>query len=298
MEITLNNEKYLFLKQYQNESQSRSAFNRLANKVFKISFEAWYRTEYWSDKCIPYTLFDDKGEAIANISVNIMDFAPFGQKQRYIQIGTVMTDEQHRNKGLSRFLMEQVLNDLNEKCDFIYLYANKTALNLYPKFGFKRVTEYSYSKRVLSYSKLLRPEKLNMETQANRNLLYDYVKNTHAFGPFSMRHNPDLVMFYCISSLKDAVYYVRSLESIAIATFKGSELHLVDVFGKKETVLEDVIQSLTNTETQKVFLGFTPFDPGSYEILEASSDDVLFIQAGKTKLFDEHQLMFPLLSHA
>ncbi|GEM_PF-4184024 len=45
-------------------------------------------------------------------------------------------------------------------------------------------------------------------------------------------------------------------------------------------------------------LGFTPKDTSAYESEEISNDDALFIQEGKTQLFDENKVMFPLLSHA
>ncbi|WP_283692847.1 hypothetical protein [Clostridium perfringens] len=38
-----------------------------------------------------------------------MDIMIQGCKKRYIQIGTVMTDEKYRNNGLSIFLMEKII---------------------------------------------------------------------------------------------------------------------------------------------------------------------------------------------
>lgn len=48
-------------------------------------------------------------------------------------------------------------------------------------------------------------------------------------------------------------------------------------------------------------LGFVPKDCSSYEIIpidEKEKDEMLFVETDKTALFDENQLMFPLLSHA
>ena len=147
MKVTLNNKEYTFLIQYQKEEKYRAAFNALAKKVFGISFEEWYAAGYWNEKYIPYTLFDGE-HAVANISVNIMDFEVCGEKERYIQIGTVMTDENYRNQNLSRFLMEKVMEEWGSKCKFVYLYANKSVLGFYPKFGFYQVKEYEYFKSI------------------------------------------------------------------------------------------------------------------------------------------------------
>ncbi len=48
---------------------------------------------------------------LANASVNVMDFLWCGQSRRYIQIGTVMTEETHRDRGLSRRLITAILAD-------------------------------------------------------------------------------------------------------------------------------------------------------------------------------------------
>ena len=127
MKVMLNNKEYTFLIGYQDDVKYRSAFNDLAVRVFNLSFEDWYQAGYWNEKYIPYTLFDED-KAVANLSVNIMNFCTFEKKQRYIQIGTVMTDENYRHKGLSRFLMEKAMNEWDGKCDFIYLYAREVAI--------------------------------------------------------------------------------------------------------------------------------------------------------------------------
>lgn len=298
MKLNLNDKEYIFLIGYQNDNQCRAAFNTLAKNVFGISFEEWFQAGYWNEKYIPYTLFD-KNKAIANISVNIMDFSTFGKKTRYIQIGTVMTDPNYRNKGLSRFLMEKVVSDWNDKCDFIYLFANSTVLNFYPKIGFTPVKEYECFKKVI-FSTSSKFEKLDMDLQSNRDKLYDCVKNTKIFGKLSMEENADLVMFYCITVLKDCVYYSKSLDVFSVAKFNNRQIHLLDVFSKVEIDL-DIVDALCNTETDYILLGFTPYNLNSYEVRavnEVLKDEVLFIQHNKTTLFDNHKLMFPLLSHA
>jgi GNAT superfamily N-acetyltransferase len=298
MKIALNNREYTFLIGYQKEVKYRASFNNLVEEIFGISFEEWYRAGYWNEKYVPYTLFDGD-RAIANVSVNIMDFNTFGEPQRYIQIGTVLTDEEYRNQNLSRFLMEYVLTEWSNKCEFIYLFANSTVLELYPKFGFNRVREYEYFKSVEKNSKSGEQfEKLNMDIQSNRDILYDYAKNTQEFGKLSMNENADLVMFYCTSFLKENVYSIKSLDIIAVTTFNDNQLHLWDVFGRGEIKLDKIVNSLINFETDELVLGFTPADCSSYRVREISSGDKLFIQQGKTQLFDENKVMFPLLSHA
>lgn len=299
MDIELGNKKYKFLINYQKDSKYRLAFNTLAQKTFPISFEEWYQTHYWNEKYIPYTLFD-RNKAIANISINIMDFNILGEKRRLLQIGTVMTDKDYRNQRLSRFLMEQIVEEWNQRCDFIYLYANESVLDMYPKYGFDKATEYEYFKYL--DKKLIHEncEKLNMDEKCNRDLLYSYAKYPNPHSKLTMNENADLVMFYCavLSFLKENVFYIKSCDAIAIAKFNQNQIILIDVFSKSGVTLDKIIYSLANSTTEQVILGFTPKECSSYETKEISGDDTLFIQHGKTKLFDENKMMFPILSHA
>jgi hypothetical protein len=297
MKIILKDREYTFLVGYQKEDSFRSAFEQLSMKTYGLSFEPWYQSGYWREKYIPYTLFDGE-KAVANSSVNIMDFKTFGEQKRYIQIGTVMTDIDYRNRGLNKFLLEKIIEYWNGKCHFIYLFANSTVLDFYPKFGFSRVKEYEYSKPIVA--KLINGdlEQLNMDMQVNRDKLYDYAKNSVAFSTLSMSENADLVLFYCITSLRDCVFYVKSLDVIAIAKFNNHQLQLMDVFAKHEVTLDAIIKVFYGQPINKVILGFTPKDTAGFECKEICNDDTLFVQSGKTQLFDENKVMFPLLSHA
>lgn len=297
MNLNINNHKYTLLIGYQSDNKYRSAFNELTKKVFNLSFESWYKAGYWNDKYIPYTLFKDE-QAIANLSVNIMDFVTDGKQQKYIQIGTVATDNEYRNQGLSRYLMERALEEWSNNCDFIYLYANNTVLDFYPKFGFKDVKEYEYfisiDKNITGHSEFVQ---FNMDEQKNKNILYDLINESRAFSKIAMR-NADLVMFYCMSFMKDNIYYSSSLNTIVIATYSDKKLHIFDVFSSSNIKLSVVLTSLVATGINEVVLGFTPIDNKGMKTRKLIGDDTLFIQSNHTELFDNSRVMFPLLSHA
>lgn len=298
MKITIAGKEYLFLKNYQHDEKYRITFNQLAKNIFNgLSFEEWYRSGFWNDKYIPYTLFDEE-KAIANLSVNIMNFNTFGEYKRYIQIGTVMTDERYRKRNLSRFLMEQALDDWNEKCDFMYLFANSSAVELYPKFGFQAANEYIYFKDINSSNPNVELQKLDMNEQKNVDLLYLIAKNSNPCSCFSMEENADLVLFYCTTFLKDNVYYIPSLDAICIAIYDNEILHLWDIFSSQDIDLETIIEILARPESRTISLGFTPKDNSGYVAKAFNGDDTLFVQTNKLNLFNNNQLMFPLISHA
>lgn len=298
MKITIGEKQYHFYIGYQNYDKLRFAFNSLSEKTFNLSFEDWFQCGYWNNKYIPYTLFDGNN-AIASVSANIMDFYVFGEQKRFIQIGTVMTDEKYRNKGLCRFLLNQVIRDFNDKADLIYLFANDYSLSMYSKFGFERKAEYEYfrpshktSKNTTSY------EQLNMDLQSSRDEVYYYAKHSVPFGPLMMHENADLVMFYCTSFLKDNVYCIPSLDVIVVAKIDKNCLEVMNIFGLKNVDLEEIISIFEDHNIDRVVLGFIPEHCSLYQPRKVTEKDPLFIYQGKTKLFDDHKMMFPVLSHA
>ncbi len=134
-------------KNYRNNEALRASFNRLAEKTFGLNFENWYKNGFWKDNYIPYSVVID-GEVVSNVSVNACNMNYKGQIVKLIQLGTIMTDDDYRGNGYARALMEEVLKDYDGKVDGIYLFANDSVLEFYPKFGFKEAKEYQFTKDV------------------------------------------------------------------------------------------------------------------------------------------------------
>lgn len=290
---------------YQKEDKYRLAFDDLAMTVFgywfkqhHLSFETWYQAGFWNENYIPYTLFED-GQAIANVSVNIIDFEMLGTKKRTIQIGTVMTHPDYRNQKLNRLLMERVLTDWSDAASFIYLYANASVLELYPKFGFARAKEYEHFGAVNHTLKLTsRVKPLNMDNKDHQALLYQYIKQSINFSKIAMHENNDLVMFSTIMMLKNNIYYLPEEQLIAIATLDNETLNLLDVFGLQPIELDRLVATLAQPSTKEVIFGFTPIDCDQYQSRPIVGEDTLFIRGEHLDILDKNKLMFPVLSHA
>lgn len=106
-----------------------------------------------------------------------------------------------------------------------------------------------------------------MDKTENREKLYDYAQKARPISKISMQENADLVMFYGITVYKDNVFYLPELDAIAIAKINGRQLHLLDVFSKKDQSLDDIIHALSDGTIATVQLGFVPKDCSSYEII-------------------------------
>ncbi|KOO46178.1 GNAT family N-acetyltransferase [Priestia koreensis] len=286
-----------FVHSYKHDQALRDSFNALATKTFGLNFEAYYQHGYWSERYNPYSLVNESGEIVANVSVNMLSLLIHNKETQAIQIGTVMTDERYRYKGYSTWLMKKVMEDFAH-VDVMYLYANQSVLDFYPKFGFlpKQETLYTYPvvKREVESSA---PKKLSGHSTADRYFIYQKAQNRSAISTcFSTVYAAELVMFYCLYVFPDHLYYVEKENAIVIAQHEGAVLHLFDVISEQKVDLETVIHSLVLENTTKVILHFTPSDDLACEKEVYEDSNVLFVRQ-EGELFPK-EFKHPMTSQA
>ena len=292
---------FRFIKNYQNDPVLRASFQELTRKIYRFDFEDWYQNGYWKENYQPYSAaIGDR--IVANVSVNPMYFAVNGEKKCYVQIGTVMTDPQFRGKGLSRKLMEWVLDEWKEKCDMIFLFANDSVLDFYPKFGFVARKEAQAVKAYTPAPSPLTVRHMDLSDPQDARLLWETAQNTAAQGALTMLENGNLMMFYCKCfsrwDIGKHVYHLPELNAVAIATYDEDTMELYDVFAPQEASLDDVIAALAKPETRKIAPTFLPKDPTGWKITPYQSEDTTLFTLGKEgERFETEPLRFPELSH-
>lgn len=266
-----------FIKDYKNHITLRNSFNTLAKNTFGIQFEEWYERGYWNERYIPYSFVADN-KVIANVSVNILSLIIQGQMKKAIQIGTVMTDEPYRNKGLSKALLQKVFGDYEDQVEVFYLFANHTVLDFYPKFGFTRKKEHLFSKKLPIGANRSTIRKLHFEKDIQ--LLEDYVKNRKPLSQtFSSLHTEGINFFHCIHVFSSDLYYDETNESILIYQIIDTNVHVFDVISKKGLSLDVQLPALSGLG-EKVVLHFTPDHHEDYEVqMIDSTHDVLFVKS-------------------
>ena len=291
---------YKIIKDYKDNKVLRDSFNLLAEKTFGLNFEGWYQTGYWREKYIPYSVVIDD-EVVANVSVNITDILWDGSVKHLIQLGTVMTDERYRNKGLIRKIISEIEKDYNDKTDGMYLFANNEVLNLYPKFGFHKEVEYGYS--VLKNAQINNSSEsemlqILMNDKDKWSELETAIKNNRYKGQFGMVNNEGLIMFYVTQFMQENVYYCKKLKTYVIAEIEEEEMFIHNIFSEISVALEDVINSFGN-EIKKVKLGFVPSDKEKYiSDMVNEEDTTLFVKGKIFDGFEDRKIMFPTLAHA
>ena len=287
---------YTVEKDYRNNDALRKSFNELAEKIFGLNFEEWYQNGFWGENYNPYSIVID-GKVVSNVSVNKTDMLIDGEIKHFLQLGTVMTDEQYRKKGLTRIIMEQIQQDYEGKADGIYLFANDGVLDYYPRFGFVKSKEYQYSRKVSNQGKN-QLQQVIIDNPDLWKLLLEAMEKSNFHGKCDMKNNNSLIMFHITGYLQESVFYHKDTDTYIIAELEGNSAFIHNVFSSRLTNLNEVIM-LFGEDINEVTLGFTPMDAEGYEVVEYHEEDsTFFVKEDGMKVIEEEKLRIPSLSHA
>ena len=212
MQCDINGRLYNYIPNTIQSKEHRDNYFKLAKKIFGLDFYPWYKSGFCGYSFIPYSLYD--GDiAIASVGVSISEMKWKNELKHCTQISTVMTEPEYRGKGLSRWLMELVLKEWEEKSDFIYLYANDSVVDFYPKFGFEKTTEYRYSMPISQ--KIVTFRKLDVTISDDVHLIAEKYRLSNPFSSLTMENNLNLLMFHCITFLHDNILELsRKVQSV------------------------------------------------------------------------------------
>lgn len=284
-------------EQVRDDARLRESFFALAAEVFGLSFAPWYQGGYWTEQYRPYALADG-GAIAANVSANLFSTCWQGQPLRCLQIGTVMTHPQYRGQGFASALLRRVLADCAPQCGLVYLYANASVLDFYPRFGFVPSQEYEYSLPV-------RPApgdwwRLELDDAHDQDLLRGCYEQSNPFSALPMNENFGLLLFHCVSFYRGCLWYSARLQLACVAELQNEVLYCYDFYGPAGTAtLAEAVSGLAAAQTRRAVLGFAPKDAASCLCAPLlPPDETFFVQAEQAAFFQHHPLRFPALSHA
>lgn len=289
-----------FISDYMRVDTYRHMLNELTRNTFGFDFESWVTKGYFEGDYIPNS-FMEEGRIVSNVSVNRMKFMQNGSLRYYIQIGTVMTDEDYRNQGLAAKLMKYVVEEYEQECDGIYLFGNLSALDFYRKLGFKEENQYRYfvKEEFCHFDKSkdrFKPIK-NMGDEIKKKYS-DLVRDSVYHSSFEQTNKFGLQMFYTAGL--ENVFYADDIECFIVLDQDECAV-LKSVLCKEKVALKDVVQRI-DLDSHKCRLGFTPLESDMKlcisEVYDGADDYRLFYRGKKLESIEQDQLYFPDLSHA
>lgn len=289
---------YEMISDYKDNKMYRDSFNKLAESTFDINFEEWFRSGFWNDKYVCYSYIDNN-EVISNVSINKMNLIYQGENYSALQIGTVMTHPNYRGQGLAKNLLNHVIAKYEDQYDFLYLFANDTVLDFYPKFGFERIEESSFTVDACNLKKKAsKLKKLNPDNKTDFQLISRIVsKRAPLSNILDVKESEDLLMFYVLIALKNELYYLEELDVIVLMEQEGTDLYVLDILSTKKLDVVEVLSYLSTKKIETIHLLFTPEKSKHIDaayIIE--TEDMLFVRPNVLTI--ENYFLFPATSHA
>lgn len=289
--------KYKLINNYFHNEEYRASFNKLAINTFGIDFERWYKRQLFFNKYCAYS-FIHKNQVVSNVSINKMELIVDGIRKKAIQLGTVMTNSDFRNLGLAAALINHIIEKYEKEYDFIYLFANDSVLDFYPKFGFKKAIESAYimDTAQLSSKKMSAINRLNPENADDYKTIIRIAANRVPISEklSAVNDNWPLIV-YCLYEFKNDLYYLKEEDAIVILRREETTLHIYDILSLKHFDLDNIIEKVKDKEDEKIEFHFIP-ELKKYKVtgtLAERQDDTLFVR-GKAALPSE--ILFPMTS--
>jgi GNAT superfamily N-acetyltransferase len=234
------------------------AFMRYVPQVFpSISFRRWYELGGWHPDYRAFAIFEGE-RIVANASLQRMDLVLRGQPATGWQLGAVGVLPDWRGRGLQQQLMTHMLARIDKR-DFVFLFANEDVLDFYPKYGFRRVTEWLFGIEVDIEPAPSTLRRLSVESADDRALVARIAANaqpvTERFG--AVRYG-GVLLWYWTQFHQQNFYHHAGDDAVVVAEEDLEVLRIVDVLAARPIDLAAYLPQLASRPTQHVEFGFTP----------------------------------------
>lgn len=269
-----------------NDKHYQGLLNNLLKPIF-LDFKFWYDLNLWDSNYESYSIMQ-KDEIVSNICVFKTDVLLDGKQHQALSVGAVATKSEYRGNGYSRLIMEHILNKYPDIP--MYLSANETVIDFYPRFGFERVFEKLPAARFKIHNET-EPRKLAFDNPK----VWDYVYKRKNYSlKFDCLNTKSVNLFHIhLGYLKDCIYDIPELDTVVIAEQNKDVLKIIGVFSLSDVAFENLAKYLPFKNISKIEFGFIPYWNDLEFEMNPCETDPLFVRGVRCELGD---FKFPELS--
>ena len=262
-----------------NDKGYQAKLNHFLKPIF-FDFQFWYDLNLWDNNYESYSIMKDD-KIVSNICLYKAKIQFKGVVYDALSVGAVATKAEYRDKGYARVLMEHILNKYPDTP--MYLSANDSVVDFYPKFGFERV----YEKLPVLDMKIdnqIAPNKLRFDNPK----IWDYLMNKRIFSQqLDCLNTASINLFHIyLGYLKDLLYEIPELDMLIIAEKNGPVLKLIAIFSGMQVSCSDLAKHLPFDKIERIEFGFIPDHLCDNYRFEEYKTDPLFVRNIKCDLGD------------
>lgn len=226
--------------------------DNLIKETFGFSFAPWFARKLWDERYESYSIIQD-GKMLSNICIYKTDMLVRGQTIRANQFGAVATRKSERGKGLSRLLMNHILSLYPDTP--VFLYANPSVINFYPRFGFRQVPMFRPGIPVTINNTIDKAVKYSPDDEfivkvLNGKRIYSEITDC--------RNSQSVQIFHLLMDYSDGIYYLPKCSAVIVAEQEQGKLFLADVITPEPISFDELKEELPFSGVEYVEFGFCP----------------------------------------
>jgi predicted N-acetyltransferase YhbS len=221
-----------------------------------VDFRLWYARCGWPPGFVVRALVEGT-EVVSSVARSAVQLVVEGQSGSAWQLGTVGTLAGWRGRGLAARLLREVL--AQAASEPLFLFANDTVLDFYPRFGFERAEEHDFvvDRRVRPASN--RACRLELGEPEHRRLVERLAASARPVTErFGARDYGTTLLWHLTYSHPEDIYYLEAETAVIIARARGDLLTVYDVLAEHTFDLEAALPRVIEREVARVEFGFTP----------------------------------------
>ncbi|MEL7568806.1 MAG: GNAT family N-acetyltransferase [Dehalobacterium sp.] len=235
-----------------NNHEYERLFNELMQSTFYFSFSSWLDMKLWDERYESYSFIRD-GKMLANICLYRTEIVVTGEKMEAYQLGAVATHKDHKGQGLSRKLMEHIQN--RYPVTPMFLFANESVLDFYPRFGFQRIYESSPSIEHIIDNPLGTAQKILPQDSVVRRFLSN---GRHSSKVLYCTNSEPVEWFHLLMNYGKNIYHIWEHDVLVVALQQKEELFIPYLNMPDGTDFVRIAAALPFTGVRTVHFGFVP----------------------------------------
>jgi predicted N-acetyltransferase YhbS len=198
---------------------------------------------------------------VSTVGRQSMRYIINGEARNGYQIGAVATHPDYRNRGLARLLIERILGELSAPDQPVILFANRSVLDFYPRFGFRRLVQARFTGHIDVRPADIRVPELDLARPADRAWLADHCGKAIVLGQrFAARDYYPILLFH-LTRQPCKIFRLDSCGAVVLAEQDSGQLLIKDVFATRPFSLMDALPLVSTEPASIIEFGF---DPGAW----------------------------------
>lgn len=253
---------YEFIFDYRENKHYNNDFLNLVKRLSgKGCLEDWMTKGHWDDNYIPFALVNQKGDVVANIGGVKLNVFIEGVKFSAIQLGQLLVRDGYEDENLAPILLKFITTKYENIVDLIFSYDPDLTPDLINKYNFQAATEFKYYKE---WDPNHQPsgiiiKKIDTEGSKDLDLIQSEIKHsTRLSRKLSTSGDSQIKLFNILKYFRKNVYWIPSLETIAIFSFTDGIFQLAGVYSKNAIDINELLDCIVPLGIYKIEFGFIP----------------------------------------